>query len=127
MKKLIKNKKLISVFLLLLFLMNYPYDVKGEDSGFSLRITNPLDPTGSGEGTNDIWELIETLLKIAFNIAIPISVMVVIYAGFLYMSAGGDQQKIQRAHRVLMWALIGFAAIILAAGVPALIIDLLTS
>jgi hypothetical protein len=53
--------------------------------------------------------------------------MVVICAGFLYMSAGGDQQKIQRAHRVLIWALIGFAAIILAAGVPALIIDLLTS
>lgn len=54
------------------------------------------------------------------NILIPIggvvAVMMIMYAGFLYVTAGGNETKIKTAHQALTWAVIG-AAILLGAWV----------
>jgi hypothetical protein len=54
------------------------------------------------------------------NILIPIggvvAVLMIMYAGFLYVTAGGNEAKIKTAHQALTWAVIG-AAILLGAWV----------
>lgn len=85
-----------------------------------LTITPPIPPT-------TIWELIERLLTVAFNLAIPLTVGVVIYGGYLYITSLGNEKKIQQAHKALIWGLIGFGVILIAKAVPPLIKEFLTS
>ena len=43
-----------------------------------------------------------------------ICVIILIYAGFLYASAGGDQLKVKKAMSTLIYALIGIAIAVLS-------------
>lgn len=47
-------------------------------------------------------------------LAIPVIVMFIIYAGFLFVTAGGDESQIETAKKTAVYTLIG-ASIILAA------------
>ena len=66
---------------------------------------------GSGEkiggvGTG-IPQIITNVLKFATGFAIIICVAILIFAGYTYMTAGGDEGKIQTATKSLTWAIIG--------------------
>ena len=68
---------------------------------------------------NSIQGFIETIIN---SILIPIggvvAVVMIIYAGFLYVTASGEPAKITQAHEALKWAVIG-SAILLGAWVIA--------
>jgi hypothetical protein len=80
----------------------------------SIPIPNPLKNTS---GT--IPDLINTIID---NIVLPIggvvAALMVMYAGFLYVTARGDTTKIKKAHEALWWAVIG-AGILLGSKVIA--------
>lgn len=48
--------------------------------------------------------------------AVPLIVFMIIYAGFMYVTAQGEPGKIGQAHKALLYAVIG-GVIILAANV----------
>jgi len=85
----------------------------------SLDIPNPL-----GE-TSDIYTLIDIVTKFLIGLAIVITPIIIVYAGFLYITAGGNEEKIKTAQKVLIWALLGFALVLIARGIPALIKEFL--
>ncbi len=61
--------------------------------------------------------LIETIVnEILMPIGGVVAVMMIMYAGFLYVTARGDPGQIKKAHDALLWAVIG-AAILLGAWV----------
>lgn len=76
-------------------------------------ITNPLGPNGK-----DLPTFMASLLRVAFLIGTMVAVFFIIYAGFLYVTAGGDPGKIKTAHSTLLYAAIG-TAILLGAQVIA--------
>jgi len=92
----------------------------GQGQNVSLTIPNPL-----GE-TSDIYTLIEIITKFLIGLAIVITPIIIVYAGFLYITAAGNEEKVKTAQKVLIWALIGFALVLIARGVPALIKQFLT-
>ena len=61
---------------------------------------------------NTIPDLIRALLQIAVTIAMPIVVIFIVYAGFLFVSARGNEQQITKAKSVLTWSVIGAMLII---------------
>lgn len=66
---------------------------------------------------NDIKTFIETIIKeILLPIGAVVAVLMIMWAGFLYVTAGGDPGRIKKAHDALLWAVIG-AAILLGAWV----------
>jgi len=73
--------------------------------GGSTSIVNPLQ-------ANSIVELFTSLIEIVMVFAIPIIVFFIVYAGFLYVTARGSVDKIQTAHKALLYALIGALLII---------------
>jgi uncharacterized membrane protein YjfL (UPF0719 family) len=77
-------------------------------------LTNPIQ-------SESITELLTAILDILLTLAIPILVLMVMYAGFLYVTAQGDETKVKKAHSALTWAVVG-GVIVLAAK---LIIDLI--
>lgn len=107
-------KQKIFILSLILF-MSLTITIFAEDKTTEMTIPNPLGKT------SDIYTLIEKITNFLIGIAIVITPIIIVYAGFLYITAGGNEEKVKTAQKVLIWALIGFALVLIARGVPALI------
>jgi hypothetical protein len=62
--------------------------------------------------TNNINDLIKTLLEGVLKIGIPVVALAIIYSGFLFVSARGNSEKLGEAKKALTYTLVG-AAILL--------------
>ena len=70
---------------------------------------------GSGATLQDF---IAVLIEIIQAIGIPVLVICIIYAGYIIVTAGGNEEKVTKGKTWIFWTLIG-AAIILSAQVIA--------
>lgn len=73
------------------------------------RLQNPLR-------FDSIGDLIDAILDIIAILAVPVIVFFIIYAGFLYVTARGNEQQVSKATQALTWAVVG-GVIILGASV----------
>lgn len=84
------------------------------------EFTNPL-----AFGT--IEEFLLAILNVVIVIAIPIVVLFIIYAGFLYVTARGNATQVQDATRALTYAIIGGVLIVGAVAISEIISNLVKS
>lgn len=63
---------------------------------------NPL-----GSGTSDIWSFLVKVLQAAAKIGGVVAALAIMWAGFLYVTAQGDEGKITQAHLAFRWAITG--------------------
>lgn len=73
----------------------------GQGGSIDVNIQNPL-----GNETT-IYDIANALLGILMVFAVPIILFFIVWAGFLYVTAGGDQAQITKATKALMYAIIG--------------------
>ena len=73
---------------------------------------------------NSIEELLLGILDIVIIIAIPIIIFFIIYAGFLYVTARGNSEKVSQASRALTYAVIGGVLVIGAIAITEIIRNL---
>jgi hypothetical protein len=66
----------------------------------------------------NIWEILDRALNWFFGIALAIAVIMLVYAGFNYVTAGGNEDKIRIASKTIIFALIGVVIALLAKGIP---------
>ncbi len=94
-------KPLILVLLVSLFI---PFAINAE-----VEIENPIiyDTTA---------KLIGALVSFLMKIAIPIAVIMIVVAGFYFITATGDPEKIKTAKKIILWTLIGLIVILSAWG-----------
>ena len=71
--------------------------------------------------------LIEGIIDAITPIAIAAAVIMIIYAGFLFMTAGGNDDKISIARKALIWSLVGLAVILIGSGLVDIIEEILGS
>lgn len=81
---------------------------------WAAAIENPI-------ATNDFKAIVTRITDFALTILGPLSAIMVLIAGALYMTGGGNPEKIKRAHKVLIWALVGIAIVLLAKSAEILI------
>lgn len=86
-----------------------PGSVGGNPPNGSLSLQNPL-------GNKDIFDLLSDLLEVIMVFAVPLIVFMIIYAGFLYVTAQGNPGQVGKAHKALLYAVVG-GVIILGAWV----------
>jgi uncharacterized BrkB/YihY/UPF0761 family membrane protein len=75
-------------------------------------------PLGTGTGGSDLQTIFLSILDVVQTILIMVSTLYIIYAGFTFVIAKGDPEKIKKARAALFWGLIG-AALVLCAEVLA--------
>lgn len=51
----------------------------------------------------------EKLIKYAVSLAFPVAVVFIIWAGFLFVTAQGSEEKIKSAKATLLWTILGLA------------------
>lgn len=89
----------------------------GDDNNTTITLENPL-----GDKINDLPSFIYKILEVVFQIGAIISVLAIIYVGFLFVSARGDSEKLQTARRAFLYTVIGIA-VLLGATLIASVID----
>ncbi len=68
------------------------------------------DPTVEG----DLASIIKRVLTWALGFAVVVAVIIIIAAGYMYITAAGDENKIKKATTTLTWAVIGLIVAFIA-------------
>jgi hypothetical protein len=97
-----KKKLLYIIFPLLIFLLSPSFKILT-----AVDFTNPLK-------WNTIQDFILNIVIFLRTLAILVTPIVIIIAGYFYMSAGGDPEKIEKAKNTLIYAIVGLIIILAA-------------
>ena len=75
-----------------------------------------LEKTGDtlGLGTADLKETVINIIKLVLGLLGLIAVIMVIYGGFLWLTAGGNEENVEKGKKVISAAVIGLIIILLA-------------
>ena len=92
----------------------------GEINSDGLNIPNPLG------GVNNVTTLVGKIINFLIILAIPITAILIVYAGFLYITSAGNDEKVKTAQKALIWAIVGFAIVLVASSVPTIIEEFLS-
>ncbi len=65
----------------------------------------------------DPWGAIDTITNLVFGILLAVAVLAIIYAGFLFITAGGVSEKVTTARTTLLYAIVGIVVALLARGI----------
>lgn len=71
-----------------------------DTSGGAGQLENPL-------AFDSLDDVVVAILRILIIFAIPIIILFIIYAGFLYVTSRGNESTIEKAHYALLYAVIG--------------------
>ena len=89
----------------------------------------PTLPTSQTTGITDyasVIKLIKNITSWLFGILLVAAVLFLIYAAFLYLTSGGDEEKTKKAKSYVIYAIIAVAIGILAYSIVALVGSLVT-
>ena len=104
--------------------IKYILAVLGIIGGLSFAITPPVanayDPCA---GASDVLvcqdqRKVSDIIKIVVNTLLyllgAVAVIIIIYSGILYITAGGDANNITKAKNTLLWSVVGLIVAVLA-------------
>jgi hypothetical protein len=74
-----------------------------------IQICNPIQAC-------DFSELVDSLINFIFWIALALFPLMIVIAGFYFVTAAGDPAKVEKAKGIILYAVIGFIVVILAKG-----------
>ena len=103
MNKLAK-KILFPVFAIAMFLSA---KIEEASAQIGINIKNPIT-------TSDFGEIVENILLWLLSVAGVITIFMLVIGGIMYMTAGGDEQKVATAKKVVTWAIIGLGLILIS-------------
>src|SRR3989344_3918347 len=121
---------------------NYLFKARVPDPNGDLAVSGEISPGRGGGGggstekpvllefknplaAEDFQELIDALLSWIFWLSIPIAVIMIIYSGIQILLSGGDPTKVTKGKKILLWVVVGLAAIFIGRGFIALIESIL--
>lgn len=82
--------------------------------GFISPSDNPSAVSAATQGQGSIRQLALTIVNFFLTFLGLIAVIMIIYGGFLYVSAAGKEDKIESAKKIIMYSIIGILIILLS-------------
>lgn len=70
-------------------------------------IQNPL-----GNSNNSLSKLFESITDVAIQLGTVVAGLAIMYAGYMYVTAAGNEEKVNSAQKTLTWAMIGTAILL---------------
>lgn len=103
-KNIIKSRLLLvqAFSFAILSFSNFAFAAVGEQG----KIPNPL------KGTNSLSQFFDSIVGVAIELGTIVAVLGIIYGGFQFVTAQGNEEKISMAKKTLTWAVIGTAVLL---------------
>ncbi len=79
------------------------------------------DSTGLGQ--SDLQEAIGSLIRVALGFLGVVAVVIILLGGFKWMTAGGNDEKVGEAKRLIVAGIIGLAIILSAYAIASFVIS----
>ena len=83
--------------------------------------------SATGLGGGDIRTIVGRIIQVFLGILGVIALVLIIYAGWLWMTAGGDEEKVTQAKKIMTQAVIGLAIILCSFAITTWIVSQLTA
>jgi len=83
----------------------------------ALNIGNPLK-------YDSFAKLVDGLFGFIITIAVAVAPIIILYAGFIILSSGGEPEKMKTAKNTILYTVIGLAILFLGKGLIAVIRDI---
>ncbi len=105
-----KKIPLIFLFIIVLGLFIFGFALGADDGG----LVNPLRYA-------EIDKIIVAFADLIFDLALVVAPILVLIAGFLFVTAAGNPERIKKARDILMYTAIGLFVVIFARGLVAML------
>ncbi len=79
--------------------------------------------TYTGLGTKDIRTGIMTIVKLLLGFLGIIAIIIMLYGGFVWMTAGGNEEKVSQAKKIITAGIIGLVIIFVSYAIAAFVIQ----
>jgi len=117
MIKNIFKKSYLLIVLVLIFGFSF-FSVYANGTTEDSSIENPLNATSFDQ-------LISSIAYWIFMIAIPLATLMFLIGGFMFMTSGGNEQRVTQAKKTMLWSAVGLAICLIGAGFTSIIRELL--
>lgn len=81
--------------------------------------------TETGLGTRDLKDTITSVINIVLGFLAIVATVAILVAGFKWMTAGGNEEKIESAKKLLTGAIIGLVIVLISYAVARFVISAL--
>ena len=92
------------------------------DDPIRILESTKLDSAPAGESAKRLPIVVGNIIRVALSLLGIIVLCLIVYAGFIWMTAGGDSKKVDTAKAILKNAVIGAIILFLAYAISAFII-----
>lgn len=75
--------------------------------GTTPKLQNPL-----GDGNNNLTSFANSIVDAVVTVGLPIAALMIVYSGFLFVAARGNESKLKDAKNAFLYAVIGIAIIL---------------
>jgi len=115
----------LSVLMFALFLVPSLLPVQAADNPFETAKNQVSDVKNSAgvEGQASLPETIGSLINIALGFVGILLLVYVLFAGFKWMTAGGDTKKVEEAQTMIKNAIIGLLIVIASFAISSYVLD----
>lgn len=120
MKALLKSSVLreVATFAVLLSLAMLAYTVFAHTSFAATSLIDPTDNpsaiSGATGGETSFKALTQTILNFALSFLGFVATIMVIYGGVLYVTSAGNDTNVEKAKKILLYAVVGIVLILLS-------------
>jgi len=86
--------------------------------------TTELGTTGAKAGTtgiNNLGEVVGMVINVALSLVGLIFLILMVYAGFLWMTARGEEEPVKKAQKIIINSLIGLVIVVSAYAITYLV------
>lgn len=103
MISIMKHESRIMVVLIALFIIHPVY-----------AACNPNIPGGCPAGLDQLEAVVGQIISVIVGLGFIASLVMLVWAGFKYLTSGGEPKAVQQAHFTLTWALLGILFLAIA-------------
>ncbi len=90
--------------------------VGGMNNGINAATTNDMQ-------NGNVTSIVKTISDVFMYAVGAVSVIMIIYGGFQYVTSSGDQTKVTKAKNTILYGLVGLAIAILARAIVGFVLD----
>ena len=81
----------------------------------------------SGLGTQSLQATITSIIRVALSLLGIVALVIVLMGGFKWMTAGGSEDKVKEAKRLIFQGIIGMAIVLSAFAITTFVVESLTT
>lgn len=116
------KKNLILILLLLVFIFPKIALAKNLSDAFSDMLPGFAQTAGYNEDSNDPTIIISTIIQVALSLIGVLFLILMVYGGYLWMTAAGSDEKLKRSQNTITAAVIGLVIVVAAYAISSFVV-----